>query len=508
MKKLLFKNLTLTQNGHLILAVLLYTCGVWYFFNFTIDDAYISMRYAENFANGNGLVYNPTDDPLEAYSNFIFVLLESLLVILGLKSVIAVKVMSYSFGIGNLLLLNVIGQLILGAKNKRNEIGIILILVATSSPFIIWTVGGLETLQFTFTILAVFTSYLYAEQSKDIKLKSKWYLLGDTLALVVMLSRPEGILFTFGAFVYRVINKSFMGSVYISVLIIIYFIWKWSYFGDLMPTPYYAKAYQIDFLGGIHRAYEFLKINLNFIYIIVLPTIFTTIILKFKQQQYGVQLFAVLFTLIYLLYILSLGYQVSMDDAYRYYVPLIILMAILFFFSINFTSYKLSNGVMISLIVLLVIIRITDLKTAWEKDINWDALNYKVSGKSIGYGLVSGHIALGKWLNENADKNSVIVVHDAGAIPYFSRLRTIDVWSLCDKTMLDLNKLYKAASTKEEKAMINKRKLEYLLQEDPDYIIQDKGIITKSNYAKNYHLLSVEYEYLPWYKLRIYEKNK
>jgi len=197
-----------------------------------------------------------------------------------------------------------------------------------------------------------------------------------------------------------------------------------------------------------------------------------------------------------------------MDDAYRYYVPIVVLGGIVFLYYIKNTGYRLNNQIVISVFVILVIFRITDLHTAWKKDINWNALSYHVSGEAIANGLTSGHIKLGKWLNENADKNATIVVQDAGAIPYFSKLRTIDVWSLCDKTILDLNRLYKTASTKEEKATINKRKLEYLLRQDPDYIIQDQGIITKSSYIKNYHLLSKEYEYLPWYKLRIYEKNK
>ena len=324
MNKLFFDNI------YLIVSIFLYTLGVWYFFNFTIDDTYISMRYAENLANGYGLVFNVNDAPLEAYSNFVFVLFESLLRLLGFNSVIAVKIMSYFFGIGNILLLSIIGQLILENKNKRNEIGLILVLVATSSPFIIWTVGGLETVQFTFIILATFAAYLYAEKSKSIK--SKWYFLGDTLAFVVMLSRPEGILFTLGAIVYRLLNKAYIGSIYIFVLISLYFLWKWNYFGDFMATPYYAKAHQIDFLGGIQRAYEFLKINLNIINIIMIPTMIVMIILKFKKRQYSVQLFAMLFTLVYMLYILSLGYSITMDDAYRYYVPLIILIAMSFFY--------------------------------------------------------------------------------------------------------------------------------------------------------------------------------
>ena len=73
--------------------------------------------------------------------------------------------------------------------------------------------------------------------------------------------------------------------------------------------------------------------------------------------------------------------------------------------------------------------------------------------------------------------------------------------------MQSLNKLYKIASTKEQKAIINKKKLEYLLRQDPDYIIQDNGIFTKTSYIQNYHLLPFIYEYLPWYKLRVYKKN-
>jgi len=497
----------LKSNIYSIVAILLYTLGVWYFFNFTIDDTYISMRYAENLSNGQGLVFNVGTPPLEAYSNFIFVLLESLLFLLGFKTVVAVKIISYFFGVGTILLLVVIGKLILG-DNAKKETGFVQIFIASSSPFIIWTVGGLETVQFIFTVVASFTAYLYAEKSKSIKAKGKWYLLGDTLAFIVMLSRPEGILFTLGAIVYRLLNKAYLSSLYISLLLIIYFVWKWSYFGELMPTPYYAKAHIIDLYGGMNRAIEFLKINVNIIYLLIFPTIFMTILANFKKLRYSIELFIILFMIIYLLYILSLGYQVSMDDAYRYYVPLIVMGGIVFLYFIKNTGYRVNNITIIIILITLVSFRINDLHTAWKKDINWNALSYHVSGEAIADGLASGHIKLGKWLNKNADSNATIVVHDAGAIPYFSKLKTIDVWSLCDKEMLDLNILDKAVLTKKEKNIIKNKKLEYLLKQNPNYIIQDKGIITKTSYIKNYHLLPEVYEYSPWYKLRIYEKNK
>ena len=40
---------------------------------FTIDDTYISLRYAKNWASGAGLLWNINSPPIEGSSNFIFV---------------------------------------------------------------------------------------------------------------------------------------------------------------------------------------------------------------------------------------------------------------------------------------------------------------------------------------------------------------------------------------------------------------------------------------------------
>src|SRR4051812_9442686 len=38
------------------------------------DDAMISMRYARNLAEGRGLVWNPGEQPVEGYTNFLWTL--------------------------------------------------------------------------------------------------------------------------------------------------------------------------------------------------------------------------------------------------------------------------------------------------------------------------------------------------------------------------------------------------------------------------------------------------
>ena len=62
------------------------------------DDAYISLRYAENWANGYGPVFNP-GERVEGYTNFLLVAVEMLLFKLGLEGLLPVKIFSIFCGI-------------------------------------------------------------------------------------------------------------------------------------------------------------------------------------------------------------------------------------------------------------------------------------------------------------------------------------------------------------------------------------------------------------------------
>src|SRR5436189_992982 len=46
----------------------------WHYAGWMDDDAFISFRYAQNLAEGNGLVFNP-GERVEGYTNFLWVLL-------------------------------------------------------------------------------------------------------------------------------------------------------------------------------------------------------------------------------------------------------------------------------------------------------------------------------------------------------------------------------------------------------------------------------------------------
>ena len=52
--------------------------------NFTVDDSFISLRFAENWANGSGLVFNP-GERVEGYSNFLWTLVLGVLAKAGIQ---------------------------------------------------------------------------------------------------------------------------------------------------------------------------------------------------------------------------------------------------------------------------------------------------------------------------------------------------------------------------------------------------------------------------------------
>ena len=83
----------------------------------------------------------------------------------------------------------------------------------------------------------------------------------------------------------------------------------------------------------------------------------------------------------------------------------------------------------------------------------------------------------GKWLRANANPDDSIVLYDIGAVSYFSKLRTIDTWSLTDYEIARLKRLSLAARSDEERSKYSDAIKQYVLSRNPTFIVQDKGVL-------------------------------
>src|SRR6185295_18291193 len=65
--------------------------NMWKVRSFTVDDAYISFRYARNFSRGLGLVYNP-GERIEGYTNFLWTVMLGIGIKVGFDPDVLAKV--------------------------------------------------------------------------------------------------------------------------------------------------------------------------------------------------------------------------------------------------------------------------------------------------------------------------------------------------------------------------------------------------------------------------------
>jgi hypothetical protein len=87
------------NNFLFFLAVTLFLFHSGYLYNFTVDDAYISFRYADNLAQGRGMVFN-VGERQEGYSNFLWIILLGIFAWGGISPVISSKLISIMLGVG------------------------------------------------------------------------------------------------------------------------------------------------------------------------------------------------------------------------------------------------------------------------------------------------------------------------------------------------------------------------------------------------------------------------
>lgn len=138
----------MTRIQYFYIPVLAVLCiGVFLFFNFTAEDAYITCRYAENLVDGGALVFN-NNERINALTSPLHALLSSLLFLVTGHTVLANKLIA--------LVLFFVSAVLIWQRFKRYpELQLLaLSMVLLPSCVLLWTVGGLET-PFLFFVVTI-----------------------------------------------------------------------------------------------------------------------------------------------------------------------------------------------------------------------------------------------------------------------------------------------------------------------------------------------------------------
>lgn len=465
-------------KGFLLLFVLVLIGHELAAFSHTPDDAYISYRYAKNFADGYGLVFN-VGERVEGYTNFLWVVVLAAFIKFGADPVMVSKVLGVALSLGTLLLTYKFGKVMFEPRLFLSLVAVVLL--AFSSSYAEWSVAGLETPLFTFLMVA--GAYRYSQEQAQDRIP----LTSSFLFALASLTRPEGVLLfgvtCFDRLVYRrgrwrkLFKESLIALTVFIALFGAHFLWRLGYYGYPLPNTFYVKTG-----GGVYQILRGFDYLLGFVtdyggFLFVLPLfLFLRPKIDFRVRYLGFVI------IVYSLYIVWVGGDFM--NRYRFFAPILPFI------------YLLVQGAMISIADVLELLtrqnliaqgrRLTVVAMAFIfltflfvvapplYDAMWTKLKVSQTLAATGLGETSSATkmeaagkSIGKWLRTYARPDDTIAVSQAGIVPYYSSLYTID--------MLGLNDLHIAHREMPEMGlgMAGQEKYDfaYVLDRRPTYIL-------------------------------------
>lgn len=375
-----------------------------------VDDAYIILRYAENLAEHGEPTWNLGEDPVEGYTGFAMVGLAALAMKLSIPPVAALHIVGvFSFFAGAALII-----LLFRGFDPGSVSALVIYLTA---PFLYthaWS--GLETTMFASAIL--FALYAYTLRRRGLFVAALIFL---------SLTRPEGVLL---ALILLVLYRPFdlRAVIWYMAPCAIYFLWRWGYYGRILPNTYYAKSSGGDFMPeNATMLWEMVKTYLPYPALLALIFVTREKIAGSGKIAAGVAAFGAAVILLYLRSHLVMCYS------YRFFVPIFVLALLAVGGILHRTRVTLKSATIIAVLTAAqVSANVSDERVEAQK-------KFVTTYRDILQGM---HIGIGRLLREKIPGDEWLAVHaDAGAIPYHSKLRTVDFGRLNDEYLCRLTPL-------------------------------------------------------------------
>lgn len=453
-----------------LLATLLLTLGYALYATHALygrlyDDAYITLRYARNFADGHGLRYNLKERPVEGYTNFSLTVLLALFAKLGLPLVAMAKICSVVAALGVVLATYWLTGIVL-----PNAPGVLRAtpgaLLAGCGWFAFFAVIGLETHLFALAVTV----------GACLVLRGRWTWAGFAFTFAY-LTRPEGAGLWAVTLLWLLLAPRSAGrrehsarwwdaAEFAWPFVIIggahegFRLW---YYGEPLPNTFYDKVGTT--FSQVRRGLEYLVHILPTLHPFTLALLITLVALVPSAAVWGrAARYLALLVAAFAAYIALVGGDFIGPRFLFHIFPLIVVLLV--------------AGVRSLVGWLPPMRRITRASSARETVLPalcavaiavWLWLPLVPPGtftpEQAHMRIVTGLSVLGEYLQANAPPGATLAVEVAGIVPYESGLRTID--------MLGLNDFHIAhaiVATGEARAGHEKMDPQYVIDRKPMYI--------------------------------------
>jgi hypothetical protein len=215
------------QKYQPLFAILCLALGSYFYYGNSVDDAWISLRYAKNISDGLGPIFSPGQSPVEGYTNPLWVFIMSLLLLIKLDSQTILSCLC-------LIPFGLLSFLYFKFTNSRASIAVSLFTLFCMHSFHYWNFSGMESVCTSILILG-----WYIASTKNNKNLS---LLFAALAIYC---RPDSVLILSLLLIPNFISgtrQKFLYLLQLSAYGIPLAIYKLYYFNSIIPNTYYAKS--------------------------------------------------------------------------------------------------------------------------------------------------------------------------------------------------------------------------------------------------------------------------
>jgi arabinofuranosyltransferase len=386
----------------------------------TMDDAYIYLRYAENFALGKGIVYNE-GVRVEGYTTFVWVSLLAAGRFVGFDLEIFAKILGTIFGVGSLLL--VANAHVFVRELDRRDSAVSVILLGSCGVFSAWVMAGMDAPMVGFVSLSGVLLHLYVMRTPEDSRKAALVGVFCGAALVV---RPECIVFVSIIALDRLVQDVRAGRATViafgAACVAVYapyFLWRYSYYGYLLPNTFYAKV------GGTTAQLERGVRYVSFFCWVALPLVVPALALTLfgaKQAASRARVVTLLAGVIGLhgCYVIAVGGDAM--PAFRFFatnLPVLSLLAGLGVCSLASSPRRI-------VLAMIPLVAFSVAQSSAGRHLHDRILKADVG--AIGK-------ELGLFLEASLPPDTVIAINAAGATAFYSGFRIVDMLGLNDSTI-------------------------------------------------------------------------
>ncbi len=387
-----------------IVALLLYMVFIYIPLHiYPAEDATILFQYSENLAQSGSISYNLYDQHSEGATDFLWMVLLALFKFLGFDVYISATVVS-------LVSLILTAYILFKISNIKNiYIFVMFILLLLSLPMIPAAIEGFSILFFGLFI----------------SLSAYFFIIGNgkylfISALFLSLIRPDGIIVALSLSSFHLLFnrdnvKSEMNLFFRYFVLpgVLYFLWRWYYFGEFLPLPFYVKS-------NFERYYIFFhKWSLyenRYIIKLFLPLVFISFYLFFKSKTKKYHIILSLYiSLVIVPFLFYSSMMLSQNISFRFQYSMVLGIIIIFGYSMRYTLLNRYEKLFVLILLCLQLYIIYPVSKYKYMKL------FKIPQENIIY--------ISKELNSILPRG-VIATTEAGRLAYYSKWFTIDTWGL------------------------------------------------------------------------------